>query len=103
MKMARYLREQAKELLTRGIDPSVRKKAAMQHERELTENTFENIDPWPPPCSMNSHAIERQLAHAERSKVRAAYNFAEFLPERRKIMQAWADYLDMLKSESPTN
>lgn len=38
-------------------------------------------------------AIERQLAHAERNKVSAAYNYAEHLPERRKMMQAWADYL----------
>jgi integrase len=38
--------------------------------------------------------IERQLAHAERNKVRAAYNHAEHLPERRKMMQWWADYLD---------
>ncbi len=45
----------------------------------------------------NRDAIERQLAHAERNKVRAAYNFAEFLPERRKMMQAWADYLDQLE------
>lgn len=36
-------------------------------------------------------AIERQLAHGERNKVRAAYNYAEHLPERRKMMQAWAD------------
>jgi integrase len=42
-------------------------------------------------------AIERQLAHAERNAVRAAYNYAEHLPERRKMMQAWADYLDGLK------
>lgn len=46
----------------------------------------------------NRDAIERQLAHAERNKVRAAYNYAEFLPERRKMMQAWADYLDGLKA-----
>ncbi|PTU28232.1 tyrosine-type recombinase/integrase [Stenotrophobium rhamnosiphilum] len=42
-------------------------------------------------------AIERQLAHAERNKVSAAYNYAEHLPERRKMMQAWADYLDVLR------
>ena len=41
--------------------------------------------------------IERQLAHGERNKVSAAYNFAEYLPERRKMMQQWADYLDKLK------
>jgi len=45
----------------------------------------------------NRDAIERQLAHAERNNVRAAYNFAEFLPERRKMMQAWADHLDTLR------
>ena len=44
----------------------------------------------------NRDAIERQLAHAERDSVRAAYNYAEHLPERRKMMQAWADYLDAL-------
>jgi integrase len=38
--------------------------------------------------------IERQLAHCERNKVRAAYNHAQHLPERRKMMQWWADYLD---------
>lgn len=43
-------------------------------------------------------AIERQLAHAERNNVRAAYNFAEHLPERRRMMAAWADYLDGLRT-----
>jgi integrase len=42
-------------------------------------------------------AIERQLAHAERDAVRGAYNYAEHLPERRKMMQAWASYLDGLR------
>lgn len=42
----------------------------------------------------NRDAIERQLAHAERNDVRAAYNYAEFLPERRAMMQAWASWLD---------
>ncbi len=45
----------------------------------------------------NPDAIERQLAHGERDKVRGAYNYAEHLPERRKMMQAWADYLDTLE------
>jgi integrase len=43
-------------------------------------------------------AIERQLAHAERDEIRAAYNYAEHLPERRKMMQAWADYLQRLQA-----
>lgn len=42
--------------------------------------------------------FELQLAHAERNKVRAAYNKAQRLPERRKMMQAWADYLDGLRA-----
>ena len=42
--------------------------------------------------------IERQLAHGERNKVSASYNFAEYLPERRQMMQVWADYLDSIKS-----
>jgi integrase len=45
----------------------------------------------------NRDWIERQLAHGERNKVRAAYNHAEYMPERRKMMQAWADYLDGLR------
>lgn len=40
--------------------------------------------------------IERQLAHAEKNKVRAAYNRAEYLEERRRMMQHWADFLDGL-------
>lgn len=46
----------------------------------------------------NRDAIERQLAHGERDAVRAAYNYAQHLPERRKMMQAWADYLDSLRA-----
>ncbi len=42
--------------------------------------------------------IEAQLAHAERNRVAAAYNFAQYLPERRRMMQEWADYLDRLKA-----
>jgi len=37
--------------------------------------------------------IERQLAHSEGNSVRSAYNHAEYLPERRKMMQHWADFL----------
>ena len=46
----------------------------------------------------NRDWIERQLAHSERNGVRAAYNYAEYLPERRRMMQEWADYLDELKN-----
>jgi len=43
-------------------------------------------------------AIERQLAHAERNSIRAAYNYAEHMPERIKMMQHYADYLEGLAS-----
>ena len=41
--------------------------------------------------------VERQLAHTEQNKVKSAYDHAEHLPQRRKMMQSWADYLDALK------
>ena len=45
----------------------------------------------------NRDAIERQLAHVEGNAVRAAYNYAEHLEERARMMQAWADYLCALR------
>ena len=45
-----------------------------------------------------SDLIEAQLAHKEADKVRAAYNRAQYMQERRDMMQAWADYLDNLKN-----
>ena len=44
--------------------------------------------------------IERQLAHCERNKIRAAYNHAQYIPERRKMMQWWGDYLDEVKAKA---
>ena len=49
----------------------------------------------------NRDAIERQLAHADRDSIRATYNYAEYLPERRRMMQWWADYLDALRAGTP--
>ena len=45
--------------------------------------------------------IERQLAHAERNKVRASYNRAEYLEERRAMMQQWADLTEQLGKVTP--
>lgn len=56
-------------------------------------STLLNEQGWKP------DAIERQLAHGEEDDVRAAYNYAEYLPERRKMMQSWADYLDALRAD----
>lgn len=54
-------------------------------------STLLNEEGW------NRDWIERQLAHAERDAVRSAYNYAQYLPERRRMMQAWADLLDALR------
>ena len=52
--------------------------------------------------SFTPDVIERQLAHAERNKVRASYNHAQYLPERKKMMQWWGDYIeDCLIHQSP--
>jgi integrase len=49
-----------------------------------------------------SEAIERQLAHGTANDVRRHYNYAQHLPERRLMMQAWADYLDGLRTSGST-
>jgi integrase len=61
------------------------------HGFRTTASTLLNEQGWSP------DAIERQLCHMPRDAVRAAYNRAQYLDERRKMMQAWADYLDRLK------
>lgn len=48
---------------------------------------------WP------SDVIERQLAHMDNNKTRAAYNHADYLEQRRQMMQAWADELDRIVSQ----
>jgi len=50
--------------------------------------------------NFNSDAIERQLSHLERNKVKGAYtHHAEFMKERKKIMEWWSDYLDDLEHD----
>jgi integrase len=61
------------------------------HSFRSMASTLLNEQGW------NRDAIERQLAHGERNKVRASYNYAEYLPERKKMMQSWADYLNSLR------
>lgn len=48
----------------------------------------------------NPDWIERQLAHADENEIRDIYNAAEWLSQRREMMQAWADYLDELRGAS---
>lgn len=60
------------------------------HGARSTASTALNSQGW------NGDAIERQLAHTERDLVRGAYNHADYLEERRRMMQGWADYIDGL-------
>jgi integrase len=62
------------------------------HGFRSTASTTLNELGWQPDL------IELQLAHKERNKSRAAYNHAQRLDERRKMMQAWADHLDTLRA-----
>lgn len=63
---------------------------AVGHGFRSTASTILNEQGWQP------DVIERQLAHAPRDLVRAAYNRAQYLTERRKMMQTWSDLLDNL-------
>ena len=49
-------------------------------------------------AGFNPDAIERQLSHGEPNKIRDAYNRADYMTEREKMMQAWADFLDLCKN-----
>jgi integrase len=50
----------------------------------------------------NGNWIEAQLAHGKSNKVQAAYDFAEYLPQRREMMQSWADFIDGLRASGGT-
>ena len=67
---------------------------ATAHGFRSTASTILNENGFPP------DVIERQLAHSERDKVRAAYNYAQYLRERREMMQWWADYLDEVAAKN---
>ena len=67
-------------------------KTMTAHGFRTTASTLLNEQGWSP------DAIERQLSHMPSDQVRAAYNRAQYLEERRKLMQSWANYLDGLKN-----
>jgi hypothetical protein len=71
--------------------PGYSNKEMTGHRFRSMASTLLNEHGWHP------DAIERQLAHQEPNEIRAAYNYAKHLPERRRMMQAWADYLHGLK------
>jgi integrase len=67
---------------------------ATGHGFRATASTILNEQGWRP------DVIERQLAHTERNKVRAAYHRSEYLAERRQLMQHWAEFLDRIAAEA---
>ena len=69
----------------------LRSRATIHGFRSLASSILNESGKW------NPDAIERQLAHSEKDQVRAAYNRANYLDERRRMMQWYADYLDELR------
>ena len=69
----------------------LRSRATIHGFRSLASSILNESGKW------NPDAIERQLAHSEKDQVRAAYNRANYLDERRRMMQWYADYLDEIK------
>ena len=67
------------------------KNEATGHGFRSTASTILNEMGW------NADWVERQLAHSEKDGVRSSYNYAQYLPGRREMMQAWADLLDSLR------
>jgi len=68
------------------------KEEVTAHGLRRTASTLLNEMGW------NGDWVERQLAHVEGNSVRRVYNAAEYLPDRIRMMQAWADKLDSLRS-----
>ena len=71
-----------------------RSRATIHGFRSLASSILNESGKW------NPDAIERQLAHSEKDQLRAAYNRANYLEERRCMMQWYADHLDELKSKA---
>lgn len=86
-----YSRPMSPETLRRALHNMGFKGKADVHGFRSTASTILNE------TGFNPDAIERQLSHAESNKVRAAYNRAEYMEERRSMMKWWADYIDSVK------
>ncbi len=90
------LRSRARPMSNNTLNAALRnlgydKDTATAHGFRAMASTLLNEQGYPPDI------IEKQLAHAERNKVRAAYNCASYPDKRREMMQHWADYLDGLR------
>ncbi len=68
----------------------------MGYKGKMTGHGWRSVaSTWANEKGYNEDAIERQLAHAPEDKIRATYNRAEYLPERTRMLQEWANWLDM--------
>lgn len=119
LKAARDKRDQARQMLAAGGDPSAERQTAKKQALEEAADSFRSVPhgwmnrlqghchcPWLPgavfhrgermwpECGRDPGVIERQLAHVERNEVRAPYHRSPYLAGRAKLMQWWADYLD---------
>ena len=63
----------------------------VSHSFRTIASTLLNERNWPPAW------IEKQLAHIDQNQVRGIYNRAEYLPQRKRMLQTWADFLDYLR------
>ena len=75
-------------LISFGRYPEVSLEQARERRDAARRDIANGIDP---------SRIETQLSHADRNKVRASYNHAKYLPQRRTMMQSWAGHLDSLR------
>jgi integrase len=64
------------------------------HGFRTTASTLLRERDFPP------EVVEMQLSHVQQDETAGAYNKAKYLPKRREMMQAWADYLDSLKTRA---
>jgi integrase len=62
---------------------------------KMTGHGFRTVaSTWANERGFNADAIERQLAHVPDDAIRSIYNRAEYLPERRRMLQEWSDWLE---------
>lgn len=89
------VRNNRKQMSENTLTFAIRKRLgfdATAHGFRATASTVRNE------VGFRCEVIERQLAHAERNKVRAACNRSQYLEERREMMQWWGNYLDTVQT-----
>ena len=74
----------------------------MGFKGRMTGHGFRSVgSTWANEHGYNPDAIERQLAHVPENRIRATYNRAAYLPERRAMLQDWADWFDSCGQVDP--